>query len=233
MTQRLILFDCDGTLADGQHMIVSAMQSAFAELELAPPSYDAVLHTVGLSPLESMRCLAAGMNARVHEALAAAYRAHFQALRRRSDFSEPLFPGAREAIRHLAAQPELLLGIATGKSRRGVSALLEREALTSTFVTVQTADDAPSKPHPGMIRNALAETGLSLRQTVMIGDTTHDILMARNAGVTGIGVAWGYHRPAELVSAGAAAVADSFPQLLELLAVSPDPGANWPEASHE
>ncbi|MBC8050147.1 MAG: HAD-IA family hydrolase [Chitinophagales bacterium] len=219
MTPRLIIFDCDGTLADGQHMIVSAMQSAFAELEMAPPSREAVLYTVGLSPLEGMQHLAGTSDPLVHEALAAEYRTHFQALRRMPNFEEPLFPGAKQAIQHLASLPDIVLGIATGKSQRGVRALLEREALTSAFATIQTADDAPSKPHPGMIWNALAETGLSAAATVMIGDTTHDILMARSAGVKSIGVAWGYHQPAELLGAGASTVAENFAELLNLLGV--------------
>lgn len=219
MTPRLIIFDCDGTLADGQHMIVSAMQSAFAELEMPPPSRESVLYIVGLSPLECMQHLAGASDSRVHEALAAAYRTHFQALRRMPHFEEPLFPGAKQAIQHLAALPGVVLAIATGKSQRGVRALLEREALTSAFATIQTADDAPSKPHPGMIWNALAETGLTASDTVMIGDTTHDILMARAAGVKSIGVAWGYHRSGELLGAGAASVAQDFEHLLDLLGV--------------
>ncbi len=216
MTPRLIIFDCDGTLADGQHMIVRAMGAAFTAMQLPPPPREAVMRVIGLSPFQCMEILAPGRDT-LHAPLAAEYKTQFQALRRRPDFEEPLFPGAKQAVQHLAALPDVMLAIATGKSQRGVRLLLEREGLTAAFATIQTADDAPSKPHPGMIWNALSEAGLTPADAVMIGDTTHDILMARSAGVRSIGVAWGYHQPAELLGAGASAVADDFPGLLELL----------------
>jgi phosphoglycolate phosphatase len=128
-----------------------------------------------------------------------------------------MFPGALEAIAGLAARPDTLLGIATGKSRRGVDRLLEREGLAGVFATIMTADDAPSKPHPAMIQQAMAETGAEANGTVMIGDTSFDILMARAASVRGIGVGWGYHDAEELTEAGAEAVAADFSELLSLL----------------
>ena len=128
MTPCLIIFDCDGTLADGQHMIVQAMERAFGELNLPAPSHEAVLYTVGLSPLQCMQHLAQTSDALVHDALEAAYRNHFHALRRMPGFEEPLFPGAKYAVQHLAALPSVSLAIATGKSQRGVRSLLEQVA---------------------------------------------------------------------------------------------------------
>ncbi|MDX2265981.1 MAG: HAD-IA family hydrolase [Hyphomicrobiales bacterium] len=218
MTPRLVIFDCDGTLADGQHMIVRAMATAFEAAGLPPAPREAAIRTIGLSPLECMRMLAPDETPAAQEALASGYRAAFQALRRTPDFAEPLFPGAKAALRAIAGHGALL-AIATGKSQRGVRALLEREGLSALFTSIQTADDAPSKPHPGMVMNALAETGAAPSEAVMVGDSTYDIHMARAAGVAAVGVAWGYHPPEALAAAGASAVAADFSELLSLLGV--------------
>ena len=116
---------------------------------------------------------------------------------------EPLFPGVAETIGRLAADPGIRLGIATGKSRRGVAHLVGRFAWDRVFATIQTADDAPSKPDPGMLLRAMAETGVAPDRTVMLGDTTFDMAMARAAGVRPIGVSWGYHPVPALTEAGA------------------------------
>jgi phosphoglycolate phosphatase len=114
-----------------------------------------------------------------------------------------LYPGVREALTGLARQPEVVLGVATGKSRKGLAAVLEREGLGDLFVTLQTADTHPSKPHPAMLLAAMAEAGADAHRTLMIGDTTYDIGMARDAGARAIGVAWGYHPVEHLAAAGA------------------------------
>jgi phosphoglycolate phosphatase len=215
---RLIVFDCDGTLIDSQHLIVEAMGAAFAANGLPAPLRTTVLRHVGLSVSEAM----AAMDESLHEAmiakLAAAYRAAFASLRQKPGFSEPMYPGSREAIEALGGDSDVLLGIATGKSRRGVDHLLARENLSSLFATLQTADDAPSKPHPGMLLRAMSETGALPADTVMIGDSAYDMAMARNAGVAAIGVEWGYYPADGLLEAGASAVAHDFPHLLTLLA---------------
>jgi phosphoglycolate phosphatase len=128
-----------------------------------------------------------------------------------------MFPGASDAIGALSSRDDILLGIATGKSRRGVNGLLEREGLEGVFATIMTADDAPSKPHPAMIERAMDAVGAIPEDTVMIGDTTFDMLMARAASVTAIGVGWGYHEARELSEAGASAVVEDFASLLKLL----------------
>jgi phosphoglycolate phosphatase len=110
-----------------------------------------------------------------------------------------------------------VLGLATGKSRRGVDALFERLNLTPHFVTIQTADGHPSKPHPSMIRTAIAEAGVRATDTIMVGDTTYDITMACNAEVAGIGVAWGYHDVADLKRAGAHAIVHGYGDLIPVI----------------
>lgn len=207
MARKLVIFDCDGTLVDSQHMIVEAMEIAFAEAGLARPQRAAVLSVVGLSlPLAVRRLLpieADGLVARVADT----YKASFHRLRKQDDGREPMFPGMREAIQDLAGRDDVVLGIATGKSRRGVGDLIVREGLTSHFVTVQTADTHPSKPHPSMVLAAMAEADAAAADTVMIGDTTYDMEMARAADVAALGVGWGYHPEAALHAAGADAVA--------------------------
>jgi len=215
---KLVLFDCDGTLVDSHHNIATAMRQAFEAVGVPYPGNEATRKVIGLSLPEAVRPLAPDAGPDTWERLSEAYREAFFALRQRPDFHEPLFPGAREAIEALAERDDIILGIATGKARRGLEALLERFDLRDFFVTTQTADDAPSKPHPGMILRALEETGADPERTVLVGDTTHDMLMAANAGTRGLGVEWGYHPPAELRRAGAREIAGHFndvPPLVE------------------
>jgi phosphoglycolate phosphatase len=198
-----VIFDCDGTLVDSQHMIVAAMMSAFAGFDLPLPPRDQVLSVVGLS-LEGAvaRLLPQEVRHRAG-ALAEAYKAAFGDLRRRGAGREPLYPGIAETLDLLDARGDVLLAIATGKSRRGVRAILEREGLMHHFSSIQTADDHPSKPHPAMIHEALSETGIEAARAVMVGDTTFDIEMAISAGVLPVGVGWGYHPVESLIEAGA------------------------------
>jgi phosphoglycolate phosphatase len=132
----------------------------------------------------------------------------------RQRFEEPLYPGVADAVAALATRSDRMLGVATGKSRRGVARLFDREGWHRHFATIQTADDHPSKPDPSMILKAMAETGAEPRHTVMIGDTSYDMQMARNAGVGAIGVGWGYHDAARLASAGAQSIVDRGQDLL-------------------
>jgi phosphoglycolate phosphatase len=205
---KLVVFDCDGTLVDSQHMIVAAMERAFAGFGLTSPGRAAILSVVGLSLEQAVRRLSPPAKPAQVTALADAYKMAFGELRRDKAHEEPLYPGVREALLALAKEPDILLGIATGKSRRGLAAVLEREGLTGLFATLQTADNHPSKPHPAMLLSAMTETGAQSHRTLMIGDTTYDIGMARDAGARGIGVAWGYHPIADLHAAGAHHVCD-------------------------
>lgn len=210
---KLVLFDCDGTLVDSQHVIVAAMGRAFARAELAMPPREAVLGIVGLSLVEAMQRLGEDDPRFPAERLAELYREAFRELRTEPDFSEPMFPGMRGLIDRLAARDDLLLGIATGKSQRGVAAVLAHHGLEGRFVTIQTADDAPSKPHPAMVLQAMAATGAAPMDTVLIGDTSFDMVMARAAGARAIGVSWGYHAPDLLTQSGAERLATDADEL--------------------
>jgi phosphoglycolate phosphatase len=215
---RLIVFDYDGTLVDSQRSIAATMAQAFAAHGLSLPAPAAVRRVVGLKLEPAIaRLLPEGDDADLVARVAASYRQVFFAQRQRDDFDEPLFPGVREGLRGLD-QPPASLGIATGKSRRGLLAGLERHGLRRHFVTVQTADDGPGKPHPELLLRAMADVGAQPAETVLIGDTTYDMEMAANAKVAGIGVAWGYHDPGELRASGAAHIAERFADLPAALA---------------
>lgn len=189
--QRLVIFDVDGTLCDSQDLIVAAMAGAFAAEGLPCPDRGAVLAIVGLSLPVAMARLASGHPVEVQARLVEAYQATFMTERSRK--LAPLYDGIGALIVGLSALPDMRLGIATGKSRRGLRLLLQGHALDQVFITQQVADDHPSKPHPSMILAAMAETGIGPDRAVMIGDTTFDMEMGRAAGIATIGVSWGYH----------------------------------------
>ncbi len=214
---RLVVFDVDGTLIDSQHNIVAAVEDAWRAEGMAAPQPDQIRRNIGLPLEEAIAALIPEADHAYHLHLTELYKQAFAANRKRSDYVEPLFPGALEALDGLEDN-DCLLGIATGKSRRGLDAVFERHDLAGRFVTVQTADDAPGKPNPGMLLRAMAETGALALRTAMIGDTWFDMQMAKNAGVRAIGVGWGYHEVRELTDAGAAKVIDGFCELQGVLA---------------
>jgi phosphoglycolate phosphatase len=189
-------------------MIVAAQREAFAACGLEPPSRARSLSIVGLSLPEAFTALV-GADGPI-EKLAEAYKAAFGRLRADPACEEPLFPGAEALIARLAARSDVVLGVATGKSRRGVAHILATHGWTDVFATVQTADDAPSKPDPTMLRQALKDTGIQADAAVMIGDTSFDMGMAKAAGLHAVGVSWGYHPVAALREAGADTIIDSF-----------------------
>ena len=216
-SSRLAVFDVDGTLIDSQHNIVAAMTAAYGANGLAAPRPDAVRRIIGLSLVEAVAQLLPEEDGTRHLAIAHAYKDAFFALRSRPDHSEPLFPGAIEALAALE-QAGWQLGIATGKTKRGLDAVFERHGFHNRFVTVQTADGNPGKPHPGMLLRALDETGLAAAAAVMIGDTVFDMSMGKSAKVHTVGVSWGYHPPEELRAAGADALVDDYSQLAAVAA---------------
>ena len=211
------MFDCDGTLVDSQADICAAMDEAFALAALPAPPGHAVRAAVGLSLPEVMRRLHPTGDAAGHEALCGHYKTAFFARRQAGRVAEPLYDGIAALIERLRGDG-WLLGVATGKSDRGLAACLATHGLSGHFVTLQTADRHPSKPHPAMLEAAIAAVGAAPATTAMIGDTAYDMAMARAAGAHAIGVAWGYHAPDELRAAGAEAVADSPAQLGAILA---------------
>ncbi|MBD8677720.1 HAD-IA family hydrolase [Sphingomonas sp. CFBP 13720] len=216
---RLAVFDCDGTLADGQANICQAMALAFADAALPAPDPRAVRRIVGLSLPQAVARLVPDSDLALHDAVADGYKRHFRAMRTNGGLvDEPLFPGIADTLTALLDRG-WRLGVATGKSDRGLALLLAHHDIARHFVTLQTADRHPSKPHPAMLHAAMAEAGAEAQATVMIGDTSFDMVMATAAGVRAIGVAWGYHPPAELAAAGADALCDDaadLPALLDL-----------------
>lgn len=200
---RLVIFDVDGTLVDSQADILGAMHLAFAAEGLLTPPRDAVLGVVGLSLAVLMIELAPDADESSRARLVQGYKDAYMTLRAEQGgaVSSPLYDGARAAIEALHAQPDTLLGVATGKSKRGLDKLIEAHGLEGLFVTKQVADFHPSKPHPAMLLEALHETGVEACDAVMVGDTSFDMDMAQAAGITGIGVSWGYHPMARLGAA--------------------------------
>ncbi|WP_341711115.1 HAD-IA family hydrolase [Erythrobacter sp.] len=213
---RLAVFDCDGTLVDGQAAICETMERAFAAAGLPQPDRHFVRRMVGLSLPYALRELAPEADEEQRARAVEAYKEGYRALRLSGALQEPLYDGIAELIGRLAAAG-WLLGVATGKSDRGLHACLETHGIKQHFVTLQTADRHPSKPHPAMLEAALFEAGVSPADAVMIGDTSFDMEMACAARVRAIGVDWGYHEPHELLDAGASAVAGTMAQLEEMI----------------
>ena len=216
MSVRLALFDCDGTLVDGQAGVCNAMDAAFADAGLPLPDRHLVRRIVGLSLPQAIRSLAPDISEVQQAEIDTAYRSRFRASRESGALVEPLYDGIAALVEALAADG-WTLGVATGKSNRGLEHCLATHGLTRHFTTLQTADRHPSKPHPAMIHAALAETGAQSEECVMIGDTAFDMAMASAAGVRALGVDWGYHTPRELFEAGAEAVATSPAHLKDLI----------------
>ncbi|WP_265499312.1 HAD-IA family hydrolase [Paracoccus beibuensis] len=208
---RLVVFDVDGTLVDSQDHIHHAMSFAFQEAGLAPLPKAEVLTIVGLSLPVAVAELAPEADVQTQVRIVAGYKDSF--MKARLEQAAPLYPGAMECLDRLAMRDDLLLAIATGKSRRGLDAMIAAHGLAGRFLSLQTADGHPSKPHPSMLLAAMAETGIEAGQAVMIGDTSFDMLMAGAAGMAGFGVSWGYHPAAALTDAGAARIVDEFDTL--------------------
>ena len=214
---KLAVFDCDGTLVDSQANIVRCMADSFVRNGLAPPDDHATRRIVGLSLVEAMQVLLPDADAALHDALAADYKGAFYKLRAEGRLDpEPLYAGVRDGLDALRASG-WLLGVATGKSDRGLGFLLAHHGLADHFVTLQTADRHPSKPHPAMLLAAITQAGGTPSEAVIIGDTTFDMTMGRRAGVRAIGVDWGYHDAHELLAVGAEAVVETMPELIDRL----------------
>lgn len=204
---KLVVFDVDGTLVDSQHLIVAAQAQAFSENGLAAPGRRESLSVVGLSLPQAFRRLV-GEDGPIAE-LSESYKRAYNRLRLDPEHDEALFPGMADLLTTLRARDDVRLGLATGKSRRGLDRMVAHHGWTGWFATTQSADDAPSKPDPTMLRQAMDEAGCGPGATVMIGDTTFDIGMAVAAGAAAVGVAWGYHPPGALYGAGAVTVVET------------------------
>lgn len=216
---KLAMFDCDGTLVDSQHHIVRAVVEAWARHDLPPPTAEMVRTGIGLPLYDAIARLHPEGDADLHQALTDAYKSVFTVMRQQPDHWEPLYPGVVETLDALA-EAGWLLGIATGKAKRGLLATLNQHRLLDRFVVLRTADDGPGKPNPDMLLTAMAEIGVEPANTVMIGDTSYDIEMARSADTMAIGVSWGYHTVPVLQAAGAHHIVHEYAALADILRAS-------------
>jgi phosphoglycolate phosphatase len=213
---RLAVFDCDGTLVDGQADVCWAMERAFTRAGLPAPDNHDVRRIVGLSLPAAVRALAPDLSDEQNRAVTEFYRSSFRARREEGLLDEPLFDGIA-ALLHALRGAGWSLAVATGKSDRGLAACLASHGIADLFVSLQTADRHPSKPHPAMLEAALFEAGALPGEAVMIGDTSFDMIMARSIGVAAIGVGWGYHDAAELLASGAGRVVETADALAAAL----------------
>lgn len=214
---RLAIFDCDGTLVDSSANIVRAMDASFGRAGLTAPDPARVRRVVGLSLLEAMQALLPNAEPDLHMDLAEDYKTAFHRLRAdRLLDPEPMFAGIAPLLDELAADG-WLLAVATGKSDRGLNLCLDAHGIAHHFISLQTADRHPSKPHPSMLWQCLADAGVAADAACIIGDTSFDMAMGVAAGVRAIGVGWGYHVEADLREAGAVDVALDAAHLKALL----------------
>ena len=216
MTNKLALFDCDGTMVDSQANICTSMVQAFEKHGLVPPDHHRVRRIVGLSLMEAVAQLLPEGDQATVAAVTQSYKDGFFELRQAGGVHEPLYDGLLEILEDLEASG-WVLGVATGKSDRGLRHVLETHGLSDRFVTLQTADRHPSKPHPAMVELAIIEAGAAPETTAMIGDTSFDMEMAVNAKVRAVGVDWGYHDEHELITAGAEVLAATMADLNGIL----------------
>lgn len=207
----LAIFDIDGTLVDSRASIFQAATEAARALGLPEPDYDRVRQIVGLSLPEALTTLEPGLTPPELDRFVEGFRQCFHRLYAEGH-EEPLYPGATELLRRLH-RDGWRLSLATGQNRKGVARNLAREGWGDLFVSSHCAEDGPGKPHPAMLNAALAAAACEPDSAIMIGDTTHDIVMALNAGVRPQGVAWGFHTAEEQIAAGAPHVAADFTDL--------------------
>jgi phosphoglycolate phosphatase len=184
----LIVFDWDGTLMDSTAHITRSIQAACRDLGLPVPGDEAASFVIGLGLRDALQIAAPTLDVAEYPKLAERYRYHFLGKGEQTE----LFNGAREMLQDLRDEG-YLLAVATGKSRVGLNRALDQSRLTSLFDGTRCADETFSKPHPAMLHELTRELGQDLDRTVMIGDTTHDLQMAKNAGVAAIGVGYGAH----------------------------------------
>jgi phosphoglycolate phosphatase len=211
------VFDIDGTLVDSRSMIETCMDAAFVEAGLPPPGYEKTRRIIGLSLGVGLAQLAPDVDEAVHSKILEAYRSIFIARRSDPKLASPLYEGVTELLADLAAR-NWVLGIATGKSRRGLSMMIEQFGWERVFTTHWCADDGPGKPHPHMVIENMRAVGASPRDTIVIGDSEHDIAMARGAKTTALGVTWGFGTFGEMHDAGAHHIVDTMGDLHDALA---------------
>jgi phosphoglycolate phosphatase len=208
---RLVVFDMDGTLIDSVALIVETVTAAFEAIGEPAPTEAAIRAISGITAREAMGILAPGADAARIDRITESYRQQY--LRHAGGAREPLFDGALAALENLRHRPETILAVATGKGEASAVALLGAHGILDWFNSVETPSRNRGKPDPQMIETAMEKAGVTRTETVMIGDTVHDMRMARAAGVKAIGVAWGYHAVVELEAAGADIIVQRFDHL--------------------
>ncbi|MGO9446928.1 MAG: HAD-IA family hydrolase [Thiobacillaceae bacterium] len=206
----LLIFDWDGTLMDSTGHIVDSLQRACADIGIPVPSAQECRHIIGLGLIEALKSLLPTLPERHYAQLVARYRHHYLG----RDAEIPLFLGVNEGIRNLRAAG-LVLAVATGKSQVGLKRALDYHELGGYFSTTRCADQTHSKPHPAMVLEILDELMMEPSQAIVIGDTSHDLMMAQHAGVDALAVSYGAHPPDDLLAHGPLAVLDSFPEVYQ------------------
>ncbi|MCP4327343.1 MAG: HAD-IA family hydrolase [Alphaproteobacteria bacterium] len=223
---KLVVFDLDGTLVDSLAMIQQAMTGAAQGVGVASPNRESVRNVIGLPLRQAVANVFPGLTEQHWDELTAGYKRVFSDLIAGGGDGESLYPGAVECLEELNLAG-FLLGIATGKGRRGLDDVLDRHGLGHHFATLQTSDFGPGKPHPDMLNRAMAEAGVSPSDTIMVGDTSFDMEMAKAAGAGAIGVDWGYHAVAGLHRCGADQIAYRFDEIVPAVGrLFNDRGAN-------
>lgn len=214
---KLVLFDCDGTLLDSAPLIHACMEHTFAEAGHDRPTFVATKGIIGLSlEIAIARLLAREVDDHC-AALTARYKSHFHAMRGQAHLLERLYDGIDALITDLGQRDDMILGMVTGKSQRGVNLVFESHGFGPHFHVVRTADDCPSKPHPAMVLECCAQCGIDPQATIVIGDAIFDMQMAKAAGAKAIGVSWGYAPVDALLAHGADAIATTPAAIAELL----------------
>ncbi len=210
---RLVVFDLDGTLINSEALIIETVRESFGSVGQAIPTDDAIRAISGITARDAMLILAPGVDDARLDEIVGAYRSTY--LQKAGLAREPMFEGALAALDRLQTDPETILAVATGKGHAGAITLLERHDIIGRFHSIQTPAHNRGKPDPQMIETAMEKAGIGREATVMIGDTSHDMKMARNAGVKALGVAWGYHTVAALEEAGAHLVIHRMDELVD------------------
>ncbi|HEX7387254.1 MAG TPA: HAD-IA family hydrolase [Castellaniella sp.] len=205
---KAVIFDWDGTLMDSTHHITGSLIAACRDLGLHEPSPEEAGWVIGLSLQAALYRLVPELSADNADAFIACYKQHFQSLQHELH----LFPGQEQLLQDLHTQG-IILGVATGKSRRGLDAQIARLGLAPLFAATRCADEARGKPDPDMLEQLMRELNLEARDVLMVGDTAHDIQMAHAAGVDGLAVGYGAHAPEELKSALPTALTLTVPQM--------------------
>ncbi|MCC4117842.1 HAD-IA family hydrolase [Aromatoleum toluclasticum] len=204
----LIVFDWDGTLMDSAAAIVNAILAASRDLNMPEPSEARARHVIGLGLVDALRHAVPDLSESDYPRMVERYRYHYLA----QDHELSLFPGAYAMIEELSVAGRML-AVATGKSRLGLNRALEHSGLGPFFHATRCADECFSKPHPAMLEEIMDELGVARDRTLMVGDTTHDLQMAKNAGVAGLGVAFGAHPRAALEAEEVVGLLDSPAEL--------------------